>query len=76
MNTRKHLTIFYYLITIFLVISIIGIIICFIAIINGENAAPLLICASVTLGLYVTKVFLSAIIEIYDAVVPKHKPLH
>lgn len=73
MNTRKHLNIIYNLATILLFLSVIGIIFCFIAMIADGGALPFLICAIAALSLYFSKVFLSVIIDFYDAVVTKNK---
>ena len=73
MNTRKHLNIILGFIRILTIIDIFAIIICFIALISGEDAFPFLICVILFLSLYLSTVFLSAFIEIYNAVVNKQQ---
>ena len=70
-QTRKHLNILYNLTTILLTISIIGSILTFFAMIAGEGSLPFIICTSVSVSLYISTVLLSAIIDIYNAVVPE-----
>ena len=73
MDTRKHLQRLIDLTTILLNLSKAGIIICFVALISGEGAAPLLICVILALSLYFSMIFLNVIIDFYDAVVGKSK---
>lgn len=73
MNTGKHLNRILSFISLLTIINIVATIICFIALISGEDALPFLICVILFLSLYLSKVFLSAFIEIYDAVVNKQQ---
>lgn len=71
MSTRINLSRLFNLINCLVYLGIIGTIISFIAMINGEEFIPFLICIISTLSLYISKILLCAIIDIYDAVVPR-----
>ena len=55
------------------VLSVVGVIVCFIAMISGEGALPFLICTVLAISLYFSMVFLSTIIDFYDVIVIHQK---
>ena len=73
MNTKKHLNILFNATSILCVLSVAGVIVCFIAMISGEGALPFLICTVLAISLYFSMVFLSTIIDFYDVIVIHQK---
>ena len=73
MNSRKHLNIIYEITFLLLIIGCLGTIVAFFQMINGNGAVSFFICAILSLCLYFSMVFLSTIIDFYDAIVIKHK---
>ncbi len=71
MKTRINLSRLFNLTNCFITLGVIGTIISFIEMIENEVILPFLICIGSTLSLYITKILLCAIIDIYDAVVPR-----
>lgn len=71
MKTRINLSKLFNLTNCLVYFGAIGTIISLIAMINSEVYFPFLICISSTLSLYFIKILLCAIIDIYDAVVPR-----
>lgn len=72
-NTRKHLDILYGITMVILILSALGASICLIAVITDENPLPLIFCTIIAICSYLSAVFISVIMDFYDAIVTKHK---